>query len=1065
MAACDACGAELPQDARFCPVCGAAVAASPVAGEERKLATVLFADLVGSTSLADDQDPERVRLVQERFFDAMADEIERTGGTVEKYVGDAVMAVFGAPSALEDHAERALHAGLAMQRRLAELFGDDLGLRIGVNTGEVVVGQPREGSSFVTGDVVNVCARLEQAAQPGEVLAGERTVAAARGAFEFGELRVVDAKGKPDGVSCRSVLRSLTLMRPRGVGGLHRAFVGRESELELLRATFRHAVSQREPHLVTIVGEPGVGKTRLVREFWELLGDEDPPPLRRTGRCLAYGEGITYWPLGEMVKEHLGILESDSPEEIRRRLGDRTILGLALGLDVASGLHPIDARESLHRTAVEFVQELAAERPCVTLVEDIHWAEDDLLDLLERIARETLAPVVILGTARPELLDRRSTWAAGRRNATTIWLEPLPPEETSRLLDELLGLELPQDLRGLLVERAEGNAFFVEELVGALVDAGVLERSNGGWRAGELPAGFSVPDSVHAVVAARIDRLPATEKAALQAASVIGRTFWPTPVVHLLDGNMPDFDLLEERDFIRRRGGSSMAGEREYAIKHALTREVAYAGIPKARRGRLHAALGEWLELQDRAKDELASLLAYHFAEAVRPEDADLVWAGAEDELERVRTSAVVWLRRAGVLARGRYEMDEAIELLTRAAELTHDEHERALLWREIGQAQALRYDGEAFWRAMERSLDGPLDAHERADAYSRLAFETSIRSGMWSIRPGKDKIETWVSRALELADDGSIEKTRALLARANAEPADASEELLESVTAAAERIGDRDLLSFTFGARSHTTFEHLEFQESAVWIERRLRLVPEIDDPDSLCEVYESAVPVVAALGRFDEARRLAAEHWEIARRLSPHHRVHAASLRLEIADALGDWTTLAAETPLVFDLVALNLATPCVRNARDLLLGALAHVCLGHESRAHELELEAAAIEGEGHERELATPRLRIALVRGDVEAARALVRLPPMRSFVWGSTVFGTLLDALTVLREYEWIEREAPRLRQAGTVIEPFALRALGAARGDDDLLAQADSGFRKLGLDWHRSQTERLLEGL
>ena len=1032
--------------------------------DERKLATVLFADLVGSTALAGDEDPERVRALQERFFDAMAEEIERTGGIVEKFAGDAVMAVFGAPAALEDHAERALHAGLAMQRRLAEIFGEELALRIGVNTGELVVGRAREGSSFVTGDAVNVCARLEQAAASGDVLAGERTVAAARGAFEFGELRIVEAKGKPDGIACRPVLRALTLMRPRGVGGLHRVFVGRESELDLLRATFRHAAAQRDPHLLTIVGEPGVGKTRLVREFWEVLGAEEPAPLRRTGRCLPYGEGITYWPLGEIVKEHLGILESDTPDEIRRRLGDRSILGLALGLDVASGLHPLDARERLHGTAVEFVAELATERACVMLVEDIHWAEDDLLDLLERIARDSLAPVLVLATARPELLHRRSTWGAGRRNTTTVWLEPLPSEDSSRLLDELLGLELPKELRDLLVERAEGNAFFVEELVGALVDAGVLQRANGGWRAGELPEGFTVPDSLHAVLAARIDGLPPTEKAGLQAASVIGRTFWPGPVIHLLGGDTPDFELLEERDFIRRRGGSSMAGEREYAIKHALTREVAYAGIPKARRGRLHAALAKWLEQEDRAKDEHASLLAYHFAEAVRAEDVDLVWGGAEDELERLRRSAVRWLRRAGELARSRYEIDEAIDLLTRAAELSDDEHEQALLWRDIGQAQALRYDGEAFWAAMLRALEGPLDDREQADAYSQLAFQTSIRSGMWAIRPERKRIEEWAKLALELAPEGSESRARSLLALAEVEPVAASEDLLGSITELTTSIGDPDLRSFALGARCHVSFERGHFAEAADWAERRVRFAPEIADPDSVCEVYEDSVPIAATMGQFQEARRLAELHWSVARSLSAHHRLHSVSLRLETSDAVGDWAAIVAETGTVAGAIAANLATPCVRNARNLFVSAVAYLCSADEDRSRELEREAIALAGRGHKGELTPVQLRLALVRGDVESVRELSQVPFLRTFVWGPAVFGTLLDALAALREGERIEGEAPRFLQAGTITEPFALRALGIVRGDDELLAEADDRFAALGLEWHRAQTERLLAG-
>jgi DNA-binding SARP family transcriptional activator len=269
-------------------------------GQERKLASVLFADLVGSTELGK-QDPERTRVLLERFYDAMAEEIERAGGTVEKFIGDAVMAAFGVPAAQEDHAERALHAALAMRGRLQELFGDSLVLRIGVNTGEVVAGQAREGGSFVTGDAVNLAARLEEAAAPGEILVGDRTVAAARGAFEFDSPTTAEAKGNAQGIAGRRLLRAVSATRPRGVAGLRRSFVGRERELELLRATYERAVHVREPHLVTIMGDVGVGKTSLVRELWDWLRAQSPEPALRAGRCLPYGRGITYWALGEVL--------------------------------------------------------------------------------------------------------------------------------------------------------------------------------------------------------------------------------------------------------------------------------------------------------------------------------------------------------------------------------------------------------------------------------------------------------------------------------------------------------------------------------------------------------------------------------------------------------------------------------------------------------------------------------------------------------------------------------------------------------------------------------------------
>jgi class 3 adenylate cyclase len=1034
-------------------------------GEERKLVTVLFADLVGSTALADNADPERVRVQLERFYAVVREEIELTGGTVEKFVGDAVLAVFGAPAALEDHAERALHAALAMQRCMREVFGDALVLRVGVNTGEVVVGEAHEGGSFVTGDAVNVADRLQKAAEPGEVLAGERTVVAATGAFEVGVRRTVEAKGKATGVVGVPVVRALRTMRPRGAGGHKRVFVGRDSELELLRATYRRAATQAEPHLVTIVGEPGVGKSRLVRELWSVLESEDPAPTARTGRCPAYGAGITYWPLGEVVREHYGLREGDSPEAVSERLGQRAILGLALGLDVAPDLHPLDARERLHSAVVELVEELAAAGPTVLLVEDIHWAEPDLLDLLERLAADVRAPVMLLATARPEIIDLRAAWGAGRRNATVLWLDPLPAATASQLLDEMLSGILPEDLRELIVSRAGGNPFFLEELVGELVDSRVLVQTEGTWAVGERDAAVSVPDTVHAVLAARIDRLPPGDKATLQAASVVGRRFWTEPVAHLLGGGEPDFSLLQERDLISARRGSTLAGGHEYAIKHALTREVAYGSIPKARRGRLHATLADWLSQSGIAADERAPLVAYHYAEAANPAEADLVWAGEPDELARVRAQAVQWLSRAGKLARGRYEIEEAVELLTRAAGLCDSEYERALLWRAVGESQALRYDGEGMRTSLLRAVEGPLDDNERAETYAYLAFQSSIRSAMWSIRLNMELIEGWASKALELAPERSETRARALLAMANIEPVGRTQEDLDEASALAEELDSSELRSFALGARTQAAFDQRRFAEAAAFSDARLALLPGIDDPDHLCEAYEAGAPAFAGMCRFDDARRLTELHAGLSERLSAHHRVHSVSLDLELADTLGEWAYLAAQTDRTLAAIDANLATPCVRNPRDLLLCGLAHLCVGDEIRAAELTRDGERLAGEGYDTYLSGVRLRVGLERGDRRSLEQLIELPIERALVWGPGIFAARLDALIALRRHDRIEEEAPPLVQAGTTVEPFALRALGVARNDDDLLARADELFAALGFEWHRAQAERLVGGV
>jgi class 3 adenylate cyclase len=1022
--------------------------------EERKLATVLFADLVGSTELAGGQDPERVRAMLDRFYDAMAAEVERAGGTVEKFVGDAVMAAFGAPAAHEDDAERALHVALGMQRRMGELFGGRLALRIGVNTGDVVVGQPREGSSFVTGDAVNVCARLEQAAAAGEILVGERTVAAALGAFEFAEPMTVQAKGKPGGVVCRKLVRALSLVRPRGISGLEPVFIGRGGELADLQQAFDRVVSTGQPHLVTVVGDAGVGKTRLVREFWRWLGGDPHRPLLRTGRCLSYGHGITYWPLGEVLKEHFGILDSDPPEVVAGRVAGREGLGFTLGLAPPAGMHPLTVRDRLQTSWVGFLQELASERPAAILVEDLHWAGDELCDLLQMLAEQVAGPVLLVVTARPELFDQRPAWPAG---GLLVRLEALPAAEAEQLVGALLGTDCPAPIREMVAERAEGNPFFVEELIATMVGRGVLARGNGGWSFSELPADFSVPDNVQAVLAARIDLLSRTGKSALQTAAVIGRVFWSGPVCELVEGADPEFGLLRERDFVLPHSRSSIEGQREWLIRHALTREVAYESLLKAKRAPLHAGFAQWLERNGEGGDEHAALLAHHYAAAVVPEDIDLAWPGREREAEELRAKAVWWSRRAAELAIGRYEIDQGLALLRQAVSLETEPREQAAIWQRIGHACALRYDGEGFWQAMQQALGigGP-----SAEVYADLALQSNERAGMWVQQPDWSLVDGWIEQALQLAEEGSRTQGKAFAALALGSD---DESAARSALAIAERLGDLELRCMSLSTLSGIALGQRDFDQACALMDQVMAQLPALNNPDASSGAMLVAFFVYLRSGNLGAAAQASAMATEAAAGLTPHHRLHATSWQILLPTVTGRWDEVrdrAAEAERVVD-ANLAAATPCVSIVSILLNCATASALAGEEDEAARLEAKARGIGMEGnrwYQGWFEPPQIRLALARHQLGK---VAELAP-HEFDWEWEPVSTFLDALAAVGDRERIEAEAPKWLQQGTFAEPFALRALGTARSDRALLQQALERFEAMELSWHAEQIRRLL---
>jgi class 3 adenylate cyclase len=1007
---------------------------------ERKLATILFADLVGSTELGASIDPEYTRDLLDRFYDAMSAEIALGGGTVEKFIGDAVVAVFGAPAAQEDHAERALQVALWMQERLDELFRGRLSLRIGVNSGEVAVGRPREGSSFATGDAVNVAARLEQAAEPGRTLVGESTVALVGEAFELGEPRTVEAKGKRGGVTCRELRRMRAPERPRGGRGSEARFVGRKHELEWLEDIVARTNVIGRPRLVKIVGEAGIGKTSLVRELRDRLPATTP---FRLGRCLSYGRSVTYSALADVLRQELGLQREASPDDMLERLAGREILGLTLGLDVAADLEPRAAVLRLQDQWVQVISQLGAGGPAVLVIEDVHWAAGPLVEVLERVLSDGEGPVLVLATTRPD--------AASLPAAETLILERLPDDEVTDLIEAALAGPLEFRALELVIGHAEGNPFFVEELLADLLDRGLLERTNGGWSLRDATVDLGVPDTVRGVLAARIDLLPPEAKEALQAAAVIGRSFTPEGLA-ALTGSSAEVRTLVERGFVRPT-------QPRLVFKHALTRDVAYASLARASRARLHAAFARWLEAAE-ATDSRAGVLAHHYSEAVAPGIAELAWRGREDELADLSAAAVRWLRRAADLSLGHFDLDDALSQLHRAVELAPAEAE---LWHAIGKVNALKFDGEAMWPAMEKAIELTEGRGALAELYAELAFETAMRGGMWKRPPDHRLVDGWLARSLDLAEPGGLAQARALVVKSTLEDA---AEPAEQAIVLAERLDDPVLLSYAYWARSGAAFMECDFHGADRWAQRRFGLLDRLSDPDKIAHIQYYGATAALAAGRPDDAEMLARRHDVVASRLSSHHEVHALGVLLFVEEALGHWDEVRRLQQRVEEAVAANQGTPCVLNPRTLLSCAVACGELGMDGEARRLETAALAqgFQDGGMGFWLDPPPAHLALLRGDFERVDALLASSGA-TWQWsldgGLYALATKLEALIALGRASEAEEAATPLLQPGTYLEPFALRTLGLVRGERALTDQAAERFEAMGLAWHAEKTRAL----
>ena len=697
IAPCAACGAELTADARFCASCGAATGGSRpgdgVSGaRERKVATLLFADIVGFTSLSERQDPELVQGIVNRAFDRIGEEVRRYEGLIEKFAGDAMLAIFGVPSIHEDDAERAVRAALEMQHAMAELRDQlagegrpGLALRIGIETGEVLVDQARvsaERDRMVTGDPVNVAARLQQASAPGAVIVGPGTYAATRDLIEYEELEPVILKGKELPLA---IWRAAAVRTRRGgqrpVLGLEAPLVGRNEELSLLKETVRRTVAEGRPHLVTVLGSAGVGKSRLTWELEKYLDGLPEVFHWRKGRCLAYAQA-SYSALADAVAADASILDDEPAEaavaKLRQRLatladgtspedvlaGVRAVLGLgSSGADLG--------REELFEACRVYLDLVARRAPLVLVLEDIHWADEGLLDLVEFLARWGEGPMLILCLARHELLERRAAWSGGLPNAATIVLEPLDADENAQLIGGLLRGEVSDGLRQRIADVAEGNPLFTEELIRLFVDRGVIRYSSDRWQQARPLDESEVPGSIHALLAARLDSLPAEEKRLGQDAAVVGRIFWDSVVAHLAGAPPATTGSLLRRlrvkELIVPREPSSLSDAAEFGFRHVLIRDVAYESLPKLERARKHREVARWAEdrLGERP-DEMVELLAAHYWSALRYEEE---FATDERQLTDLRSSALEHARAAGERALELWQMRTAADRLRVAIE------------------------------------------------------------------------------------------------------------------------------------------------------------------------------------------------------------------------------------------------------------------------------------------------------------------------------------------------------------------------------------------------------------
>jgi len=893
---CSNCGEENPDRFRLCGFCGHPFAVADAPQEVRKTVTIVFSDLVGSTSLGESMDSETLREILARYFEAMQAVLESHGGAVEKFIGDAIMAVFGLPRLREDDAVRAVQAAVEMQTALAELntelekgWGIVLANRTGVNTGEVVAGDVTAGQRLVTGDTVNVAARLEQAAGAGEVLLGELTYRLVRDTVEGDAVEPLDLKGKAEPVPAYRVLRlvqpSAAVERQQG------PLVGRDRELGLLLEGFSDALATGRCRLATVFGSPGMGKSRLVEELVVQVGRASQVVR---GRCLSHGRGITFWPIIEIVRKAAGILDEDPPGVARSKItelapDDAVASRLASAVGLSSEEFPV---EETFWGVRKLFEAMASVRPLVVVFEDIHWAESTMLDLIEHVLGSAERPILLVSLARPELLDIRPTWEQ-LAGSVTVSLEPLSAADAARVAEGLLGnAELDSEVRGRIVEAAEGNPLFVEQMLSMMVDEGLLTLEGDRWNAAADLDEVAVPPTIQALLGARLDLLGPEERAVIEAASVAGLVFPEDALRELVSGEVADRLEAHIRSLCRKHlvqtGVESIGAGAHYRFAHVLVREAAYQGMLKRTRAGLHERFVAWADRVNSDRDravEFEEILGYHLEQA----HSNLSELGPLDEhgLELGRNAARR-LSSAGRRAFARSDMPAAANLLRRAAMIL-PERDPARLELVPDLGEALLEVGEFPWAELflEEAINSRAEGDGLGPALAELLL-LRLKAQAGSAERWSERLVDEASRMIEHSDteqdDAIIATIWRLLALAHGATGRyglatrAAERAMEHARSANDGRQIRLAAAHYAVAALHGPTRVPEA------IQRCEELASEAQGDRRTQGVVTSTLAVLLAMrGDFDRARRLAGDAHALLADLGPT--VVGASTSLETA------------------------------------------------------------------------------------------------------------------------------------------------------------------------------------